>query len=439
MNTNSPCQGRRFFKKFLLYCLLSFLIAAFAACSSTKTIQKPPPYRFAGTTLSKNIDASGGVGVAVKPTDQFTTQDDAVYALLRFENFTGKHKIRWEWYGPDGKLYFATGNTKVRTSSDKYLREATAWHELTIKGDKAETLPGQWEVRAFFDNELLATKSFTLSGKTPVMAAAPVVAAPIVAQKVFPKDWGLIIGIEDYARLPKVDYARRDAFVIKAYFRKILGVPEENIITLIDEDATKARIRGYLKKYIPANVDKETTLYVYFAGHGAPDMQKGDPYLVPHDGDTLFLEETGYRLRTFYADIDALEINQAYIFLDSCFSGTAARAKEMLAKGARPALIKVEDVQLASQNVIALSAATSGQISNPYPKEEHGLFTYYLLKALSGNADDNEDNLVTIKEIYTYVNKHVTRMARRMGSEQTPTISPDVDNLKDRSVARVLK
>jgi len=425
-------------RKYFLPCLFPVLLVVLYACGSTQTIQKPLPYRFAGATLSKGVDTSSKIAVPVKQTDRFSTRDDSVYAILSFENLSGRHKVKWEWYSPDGELYYATDNTNIRTSNDHFLREATAWHRLTIKGDKAESLPGKWEVRTFFDNEMVAVEEFTLGGKSPGVIASPV-AVPAVAQKVFPKDWGLIIGIEDYARLPKVDYARRDAQVMASYFNKILGVPEENIITLIDSDATRARIKGYLKKYIPANVEKETTLYVYFAGHGAPDIQKGDPYLVPFDGDTLFLEETSYRLKAFYKDIDALEINQAYVFLDSCFSGVAARAEEMLTKGARPALIKVEDVRLASGRVISLSATTAGQISNPYPKEEHGLFTYYLLKALGGKADENEDNLVTIKEIYGYVNKHVTRVARRMGSEQTPMISPDLNNLKDVSVARVLK
>jgi uncharacterized caspase-like protein len=267
------------------------------------------------------------------------------------------------------------------------------------------------------------------------MATAPMkIKTP---QRVFPHDWGLIIGIEDYAHLPKVDFARKDALVVKEYFIKVLGVPEQNIISLIDSNASKARISGYLKKYIPANVSKETTLYVYFAGHGAPDMKKGHPYLMPYDGDTLFIEETGYRLNTFYKEINDLDVNQTYIFLDSCFSGVAARAAEMLTKGARPALLMVEDVGLATQEVIALSAASNNQASNPYPKEQHGLFTYYLLKAISGQADENEDRFVTIKEIYNYVTKHVTRTARRMGREQTPVISPTLENLKDVMVSRV--
>jgi hypothetical protein len=349
------------------------------------------------------------------------------------ENVVGSHKVRWEWYDPTGKLYYATGNTRVKASKGNYLKKCTAWHKLTIFGDKAQDMPGEWELKVYYDNDMMEAKKFSIIAEKAIAAAAPLA----TTQRIFPKDWGLIIGIEDYAHLPRVDFARKDALVIKEYFNKILGVPEENIISLVDSDATKARINGYLKRFIPNNVSKETTLYVYFAGHGAPDMQKGEPYLIPYDGDTLFIEETGYKLKDFYKAIYDLDVNQAYVFLDSCFSGVASRAAEMLHKGSRPALLKVEDVGLATQEVISIAAATSSQTSNPLPKEGHGLFTYYLLKALSGKADENEDRFVTIKEIYAYVNKQVTRIARRMGREQTPVISPSLEDIKDISVIRV--
>jgi hypothetical protein len=102
-----------------------------------------------------------------------------------------------------------------------------------------------------------------------------------VTVKPYPKDWGLIIGIEDYQRLPEVEYARKDALLVREYFTRVLGVPEENIISLVDSEATKASIEGYLKQYIPINVGKDTTLYVYFAGHGLPGTRWGEPYLVP--------------------------------------------------------------------------------------------------------------------------------------------------------------
>jgi len=408
------------------------------SCSGSKTIQKTPEFRYAGTTLSKGVSTSGSLGVPTNVTNQFSTKDKAVFAHLNLENLSGSHKVRWEWYGPDGKLYYATGNTHVKASRGNYTRKCSAWHNLSIQGDKAQTMPGEWQLKVYFDNDLLEAKMFSIVAEKVETVAVPV-APYAVAHRVFPDDWGLIIGIEDYAHLPRVDFARKDALVIKEYFNRILGVPEHNIISLIDSDATRARISGYLKSFIPANVSKNTTFYVYFAGHGAPDMEKGDPYLVPYDGDTLFIEETGYKLREFYKDINDLDINQAYVFLDSCFSGVASRAAEMLTKGSRPALLKVEDIGMATQEVIALTAATGGQTSNPFPKEKHGLFTYYLLNALSGKADENEDRFVSIKEIYNYVTRHVTRAARRMGREQTPFISPSMEDLKDISVSRVVE
>ncbi len=219
----------------------------------------------------------------------------------------------------------------------------------------------------------------------------------------------------------------------------MLGVPEENVITMIDSDATKSRIEGYLLNYIPANVQKDTTLYVYFAGHGAPDMQKGDPYLVPFDGDTRFIEQTGYKLKKFYNDLDNLSIQRSYVFLDSCFSGVASRAAKMLAKGTRPALIHVKDVTLKKKKVISLSATSVGQTSNAYPETGHGLFTYYLLRGLSGEADADDDSWVTVKEVFKYVTRNVSRVARRLGAEQTPAITPSLEKIKDAAIGKVLK
>jgi len=426
----------RCFSNQLICLLILALTLMMISCGGSKTIQKTPKFRYAGTTLSKSVSTSGNLGIPSSATNRFSAKDKAVYAHLKLENLSGNHKVRWEWYGPDKKLYYTTGNTRVKASTGKFTKQLTAWHNLSIQGDKAQEMPGEWQVKVYFDNDMLDAKKFSIIAEKVVAVAAPV---PAATRRIFPDDWALIIGIEDYAHLPRVDFARKDALVIKEYFNRILGVPEHNIISLIDSDATKARISGYLRKFIPANVSKETTLYVYFAGHGAPDMEKGDPYLVPYDGDTLFMEETAYKLGDFYKEINDLDVNQAYVFLDSCFSGVAARAAEMLTKGSRPALLKVEDIGLATQEVIALTAATGGQTSNPLAKEGHGLFTYYLLNALSGKADENEDRFVTIKEIYNYVSKHVTRAARRMGKEQTPYISPSLEDLKDISVSRVIE
>ncbi|MCK5506215.1 MAG: caspase family protein, partial [Thermodesulfovibrionia bacterium] len=364
------------------------------ACGTTRHVEKKPLSKFTGITLAKRIEKKDTKGIPSEATNTFTTQDTEVVAHLRFENMAGKHNLRWEWYDPEGNLYYSTGDYPVKASRGKYMSEATVWHSLSIRGDKAENHPGKWEVKVYLDNSLLEAKRFDLT------ALAGIDDLPDTGQRPYPKDWGIIIGIEDYASLPSVDYARKDALIVREYFNKMLGVPEENIITLIDGDATKARIEGYLRKYLPENIGKDTTLYVYFAGHGIPDMERGDPYLVPYDGDTRFIAQTGYRLKTFYNDLDNLGTGKVYVFLDSCFSGVASRAAEMLTKGQRPALIHVEDVSIDSDKLVALSASTAGQTSNAHPEVQHGLFTYYLLRALRGEADENEDRWVSVKEAY---------------------------------------
>ena len=151
---------------FILLILPLFIFA----CSSTKQVQKKPPSKFTGVTLSKGVDDTGTIGIPLEPTTTFSTQDDEVIAHLKFENISGKHKLRWDWYDPNGNLYYSTGNFPVMTSRGKYVREATAWHRLSIQGDKAANYPGEWEVKVYFDDELLESKRFVMKAITDVQA-----------------------------------------------------------------------------------------------------------------------------------------------------------------------------------------------------------------------------------------------------------------------------
>lgn len=412
---------------------LSILLLLFS-CASQNRVEKRLPPKFQGMVLAKEIDDSGMVGVPQKQTSEFNTEDQQVVAFVTFEDISGTHNLRWEWIAPNGKVYLTTNKYPLKANKGKYLPKVTAWHQISLKDEPAVDIPGQWSVNLFVDDELIDSKPFHVKVYTD-----PLMLPEGVASKPYPKDWGLIIGIEDYNRLPKVEYARKDALIVRDYFVRILGVPEENIISLIDTDATKARIEGYLKKYIPNNVGKNATLYVYFAGHGMPGTKKGEPYLVPYDADTRFIEQTGYKLVSFYQDLNRLSLKRVYVFLDSCFSGVASRAAEMLVKGARPALVHIEQVAPPTSSIISLNATSTGEISNSYPEKGHGLFTYYLLRGIKGEADANDDGWASIKEVYGYVRSHVTRESRRMQLEQTPSIVPSTDQWKDVALSRSIQ
>jgi hypothetical protein len=439
MLVDRNCKGRPLnicevnMKTKLAFCWWLLMPLILIACGTTASKQRKPNVQYVATTLAKGVEEKSDLAVPVGPGERFTTIDEKVVAHLEFANLSGSCDLRWDWYSPDGALYLSSGDFPVTIAKDRFVRQATVWHSLNIKGDRAAALPGEWVVKVFYNDDLVDTRSFQLD-----QSFERIVIPEGVSRKPYPKDWGLIIGIEDYAHLPKVEYARKDALIVRDYFERILGVPEENIIMLLDSDATKARIEGFLQQYIPANVKPGTTLYVYFAGHGAPDVNKGQPYLVPFDGDIRFLSNTGYLLKSFYDDINKLNIRHSYVFLDSCFSGMASRAAEMLIKDARPVLIHAKEVQVEKDKLVALSASSAGQVSHPFPETEHGLFTYYLLRALGGEADSDDDNWVSVKEIYDYVRRHVSREARKMGREQTPVIMPAAERLKDVAIGEVL-
>jgi RNA:NAD 2'-phosphotransferase (TPT1/KptA family) len=55
---------------------------------------------------------------------------------------------------------------------------------------------------------------------------------------------------------------------------------------------------------------------------------------------------------------------------------------------------------------------------------------------MKGEADADHDGWSSIKEMYEYVRKHVSRQSRRMQSEQTPSIVPSSDQWKDIALSR---
>lgn len=245
----------------------------------------------------------------------------------------------------------------------------------------------------------------------------------------------VVIGNQDYQTkdVPKVEYAQRDAAVVKEYLLKTLGYREENIIYLFN--ATKAQMdatfgtdsdfRGRLNNYIKPN---QSDVFIYYSGHGAPDEESKQGYLVPVDADPAFVRLNGYNLATFYKNLGQLQARSVTVVVDACFSGGSESG--MLLKNASPVFVQVANPALAAQNAIVFTSAGGDQISSWYPEKRHSLFTYFFLKGLSGEADANKDKKVTVAELNTFINDQVPYLARKLHNrEQTPMLLPGLELL----------
>lgn len=231
-------------------------------------------------------------------------------------------------------------------------------------------------------------------------------------------DFALVIGIDKYSTLPAADFAERDASAVREHLLA-MGYPERNVVLLRGSQAGKAGIEKYVESWLPRNLKRTSRLFVYFSGHGAPDPRTGQAYLVPWDGDPQFLENTGYPTRRLYAKLDSLEAKKVFVVLDACFSGAGGRS--VLVKGARPLVAQVDTGADASGKLIILAASAGDEITGTDPDQGHGLFTYYLLKGLAGEAKDPLGR-VTVKSLHDYLTPKVQNAARRQNRDQTPAL-----------------
>lgn len=243
--------------------------------------------------------------------------------------------------------------------------------------------------------------------------------------------FAVVIGIETYRDLPQAEFTVRDAKILKEYLIRVMGFPQENIITLLNDRATKGDIEGYIGAWLKNNVERDSTVFVYYAGHGAPNPVTGEAFIIPFDGNPAFPEATGIPLKKFYQTLSELQAKEILVVMDSCFSGAGGRS--VMAKGGRPMAISVENPILATKNITVMTAATATEISSGYPEKRHGLFTYFFLKGLQGEADFNRDGIVSLGEIYNYVTPQVKKIAREKNLEQTPLLLPGLDLLGNKA------
>lgn len=406
-------------KRFLVILVCCFSI--FSACASSKpkpegTVESKVTY------LALKLGLPSPVRGTVDQTNVFLTSDPSIVALVEFEDLKDQVEVRWDWYGPDNLVYLSASR-KVGPSVGKYYPKAAVSHSLNVDGEEASTRPGLWQVAFFIDGMLKESRRFQLEPGLTTLQSPWVPADP--------RKWALVIGIENYSQLPAVDFALSDARKAANHFINLLGVPEGQVVLLENERATRSAVTSRLKDYFPGNLGKDSVLYVYFAGHGMPDVVTGEPYLMFFDSEATNVSRTGYAMKELLADLGDMNIDQSFLFTDACFSGMAARGEEMLVKGARPALMSLEEVRVATGRVVAVGASTGPQLSHAYREKRQGLFTYYLLEGLRGPADGNKDRTIALGELYAYLRENVERVSRRTTMEQVPSISPQVENVAD--------
>jgi len=364
--------------------------------------QGPSPFILRGVIKKANVGAS---------PDSQTIKADVFLDLTIINSSTGAYL--WK------KTYLGSAS-----GVDPKLTLAHAFQDLANVVDQDDSF---LVLRQIFlasggklpDSSTGSPYAQTMTVKQPV---SDVDELPAVKSKPNNNAYAVIIGIEQYRqKLPTADFAAHDARIVTEYLLKVMGYPAENVVILLNDKASKSDFDKYIGRWLSNNVEADSTVFIYYSGHGAPNPNTGDAYLVPYDGDPSFLEDTGYSLQRLYEQLGRLPAKEIIVALDSCFSGTGGRS--VLAKGARPLVMNLQSSFVIPRNVTVMAAASSKQISSTYEEKSHGLFTYFMLKGIKNGDVVKPDGSIKMDDLFGYLKPQVERIARkRYNNEQSPQL-----------------
>ena len=231
----------------------------------------------------------------------------------------------------------------------------------------------------------------------------------------------LIVGISDYERTdaPAV-YADKDAQYFQDYASLKLGISDSNIKTMVNAKAEQGDVILAVKDWIRrSSKPGKTDVYVFFAGHGLASQDGEQMYLLPYDGRPRLLDKTAILREELFDDIASANPRSVTVFLDTCYSGTT-RGTDMLI-ASRPIAIKALK-QSIPDNFTVMTAAAGDQTAKPLEEAKHGMFSYFLMKGMEGEADENQDNKITAGELHQYVQSNVVQQS---SGSQTPELQGD--------------
>ncbi|MFN5234570.1 MAG: caspase family protein [Burkholderiaceae bacterium] len=274
------------------------------------------------------------------------------------------------------------------------------------------------------------TEAKTITVSRPLADSKPLVAAlnPAQVKRQPERDAvAIIIGIADYKNLPRADYANDDARVFYDYAIRALGVKPENIKLLVDADADEVGIYRAFKTWLPSRVRSNTDVYVYYSGHGLPTADGQGLYVLPQRADRDFIDKTAITQAEINAAIQAAKPKSVTVFLDACYSGQA-RTGETLLASARPVTLKAETAAF-PDGFTVITASRGDQISSSSPELKHGIFSYYLMRGMEGDADANRDGRITAGEMQAYLAENVSRQAGMMNRRQEPQLIGDANRV----------
>lgn len=228
--------------------------------------------------------------------------------------------------------------------------------------------------------------------------------------------WSVVVGIDNYASVPRLKYAVKDAKAFYNLLTDVNQIPQENVTLLTNEQATLTNLRSLLGTRLKQNAGKDDMVIIYFAGHGAterdvtsPDGDGLEKYILPYDANPKDLYASALPMREISHILNRIQSERLVFIADACYSG-ASGGRTISIEGLRSNLSDNFFGRISGgKGRVIITASGANEVSAEDDALEHGVFTYYLIEGLKGRADYDADGLITVDEAYRYVSDAVPR------------------------------
>lgn len=226
----------------------------------------------------------------------------------------------------------------------------------------------------------------------------------------YEKSWAIVIGIDDYAKWPKLEYASHDAQAIADTLTGQFGFPSSQMIVLKNREATRNNIlAAFHDRLADGRTQKNDRVFVFFAGHGATRrLASGRDlgYIIPADSDPGEFATDAIAMTDIQNIAESLQAKHVLFVMDACYSGLG-----LTRSGPGSSAFLRENARRTARQMLTAGGADQ-QVADSGPNG-HSVFTWVLLQALSGKGDLNGDGLITGTELAAYIAPAVSAVSRQ--------------------------
>lgn len=226
-----------------------------------------------------------------------------------------------------------------------------------------------------------------------------------------PRRVALIIGVDVYddASFPSLSHAGHDADLLAGVLRDPASGGFDDV-TLLAAGPTRGLVLDALRD-LRRDLRREDVLLVYFSGHGTRvlDGDHAKRFLLQRDSRAADLETSALDLEALQSWFSALAPARKVLIVDACFSGDGKSV-------VRPSTRELPEPETLTPGAATLGpgeahlfATSPGRPALEDDALGHGVYSYYLIEALSWalqDADRDRDGVVTAWEAHDHARVH---------------------------------